>query len=170
MFFERTRTLIPERGREREGGREREREGERERESTSKRESEERQSRVQDECQQRLRERAKDLRKEKQRATAAAEEERKRKEGEREGRLRKEEDRELWRAQVYAMNRLYAQRDAAQFAEFKKARTGWAVLQGENAIDTSSAVPAEAMAGTIYEPKPPQAAPSHDTNCPQDGV
>ena len=34
----------------------------------------------------------------------------------------KEQDRELWRAQVYAINKLMAARDAAQFAEFKRAR------------------------------------------------
>jgi hypothetical protein len=63
-----------------------------------------------------------------------AEADRKRKEAARQERATREEDRELWRAQVYAINKLMAARDAAQFAEFKKARTGWPVLQGEHRV------------------------------------
>ena len=72
----------------------------------------------------RLRAREAEAKKERLRVAAEAEAEKRRKSDLRDEKSKKEEDRELWRAQVYAINKLLAAKDAEAFTEFKRARGG----------------------------------------------
>ena len=93
-----------------------------EEEEQQRRERANREKTVEEAAKARLREKEREARKERKAADALVEAERRKKADHRAEMSKKEEDRELWRAQVYAINKLMAAKDAEAFAAFKLAR------------------------------------------------